>query len=152
MKGHRLFFVGEYPARRAAPFFLGLHGDVFWFCEDDDRKFSNQRFNNHANKALLRKLFASVQAHGVINPVNLERRLWGGEIQDIGVHGGGRLWAARKLDIEIPAIIDVIDGEPPEDGMPVGDGWAGLYEGEHDARHFGDRIIFQQRNAGEFRA
>ena len=143
VKGHRLYFVADFPAERAAPFFDGVQ-DVFWFCEDEDRKFTNQTFNNDANKAMLRRLFASVKKHGAINPINLERREHDGEIQDICIHGGGRLWAARRLGISVPAIIDVIDGEPPEDGVEVGDNWRELYDSPHELWSVGNSVRFRQ--------
>lgn len=145
LAGHRLFFVEEYPAREAAPFFKGVQ-DVFWFCEEPDRKFTNQVFNSQANKEMLRRLFASVERNGVINPINLERTEWDGRIRDVCVHGGGRLWAARRLNITVPAIIDVIDGKPPKGGIEIGEGWPDLYDSPHEFWHVGGVVRFRQLN------
>jgi len=125
---HNLWFVEEYRAHDAAPFFVGSH-----FMKVDFRTTEAGKWKCAAEgkeQAFWQRVRESVRDHGVINPINIDRMLWNGVLMDVTRHGGTRMWAARLYDLTIPALIDVKAGEPPENGIPVKNPLE-LYKGEH---------------------
>lgn len=124
-----LYFVESYGAAEAAPFFLNIHGERFEFSDSAARKWQGHEFGPIRDFCL--DVLDSVGRNGVVNPINLDRMEIDGQIQDVVRHGATRLWAARILGIRLPAIIDVKQGEPPENGTLVED-WRALFRGRHE--------------------
>jgi len=139
-KGHSLYYVERYRARDSAPFFFHTAGVLPLRFGDTVRcKWGNGKENDSA--AFARRVIESVKDHGVINPVNLDRMEYKGKIQDMTRHGGTRMWAARVLDLTIPALIDVKAGDPPPDGVPVDDPLSLYTEGHEVAEEYGVFLV-----------
>ena len=124
-----LYYVENYGAALAAPFFLNIHGERFYFSDTAARKWEGHEFGPIRDFCI--DVLESVTANGVVNPINLDRLHIDGKIQDVVRHGATRLWAARLLDLTVPAIIDVKQGEPPEMGVKITD-WQHLFKGRHE--------------------
>ena len=140
MKGHNLYFVQNYRARDSAPFFLHTAGVLpLRFGDTVKCKWANGKEND--SFAFAKRVIASVKQAGVINPVNLDRMEWKGAVQDITRHGGTRMWAARVLDLRIPVLIDVKDGDPPEGAEKVSSPLGFYTEGHRVDEEYGVFVV-----------
>ena len=128
IEGHDLYYVEDYPALDAAPFFVGSH-----FMKVDFETIEGKKWHCSSGgkeSKFWQRVREDVKARGVINPINIDRMKWNGVLMDVCRHGGTRLWAARLYKMNVPVLMDVKAGEPPEGGIPVRDPLQ-LYEGEH---------------------
>ena len=128
IEGHRLYYVEDYPAMDAAPFFVGSH-----FMKVDFETVPSKKWHCSSGgkeDAFWQRVREDVKERGVINPINIDRMTWNGELMDVCRHGGTRLWAARLYKQTVPVLMDVKAGEPPEGSIPVSDPLQ-LYEGSH---------------------
>ncbi len=127
-------WLSEVGARQLAPFFLSVNGDKFHFSPSEERKWIEFPVAPHVS-GFVQEVRESVKHHGVLNPINVDQVMLDGEIRLVCRHGATRVWAARLYNLPIPVMIDIKDGDPPEDAIPVAVEDAHLhYNGRHILR------------------
>lgn len=124
-----LFYSKEWGARKLAPYFLTKNGERFYFSDTPEQKWRD--FPSENIQPFCERVYNSVRHNGVINPINVDQIEIDGELQHVVRHGATRLWAARLLDIKLPVVFNVVDGDPPEGAVEL-DRLDGLYMGRHD--------------------